>query len=71
MSFLNLKNNKMKLEKLNIEEFNGFKLVTSNLKSVLGGKNIATGTSNCPDMIDACGMTTEADGTKKKDTISI
>lgn len=62
----------MKLQKLKLEEFNDFKFVTSNLKSIVGGKLTTTGVGGSfSDVIDDCGVTTHSDGSKKNDNISI
>lgn len=60
----------MKLEKLSIKEFKFFKLTTSNLKSVAGGKPRATQSNGGhSDFLDDCGTTTFSDGTKGPDTL--
>jgi len=63
------------LGKLKLEEFNGFNLSISNLKSLTGGgtatqRNIPGHSTNGPDFIDDCtDMTAFADGSEDKDTI--
>lgn len=63
----------MTLEKLNFEDFKDFKLLTSNLKSLVGGRTTTTimngGPQDGVDSINDCtGQTTFADGSKRNDT---